>query len=152
MNADLTGFSAAIFDLDGTLADSNTVWEKLDRIILEKYGITADDEFIVRLASLTYQQAADAMRKLGVPISDERFTEEINELARIEYANNIQLKSYASELLHEMKNSGKKIVLRQPPLPSFTSPYCEETMYMTFLTALLQQIKREKVRMSPMSI
>lgn len=111
MNADLNGFSAAIFDLDGTLADSNAVWEKLDRIILEKYGITADDEFIVRLASLTYQQAADAMRKLGVPISDERFTEEINELARIEYANNIQLKSYASELLHEMKNSGKKIVL-----------------------------------------
>ena len=111
MNADLTGFSAAIFDLDGTLADSNTIWEKLDRIILDKYGITADDEFIVRLASLTYQQAADAMRKLGVPISDGEFTEEINALARIEYANNIPLKPYASELLREMKIAGMKIVL-----------------------------------------
>ena len=111
MNADWADFSAAIFDLDGTLADSNTVWEKLDRIILEKYGITADDEFIGRLASLTYQQAADAMRKLGIAISDEEFTEEINALARIEYANNIPLKPYAAELLHEMKNSGMKIVL-----------------------------------------
>ncbi len=111
MNADLTGFSAAIFDLDGTLADSNAIWEKLDRIILEKYGITADDEFIVRLASLAYQQAADAMRKLGITISDEEFTEEINALARIEYANNIPLKPSAAELLHEMKNSGMKIVL-----------------------------------------
>ena len=78
---------------------------------LQKYGITADDEFIVRLASLTYQQAADAMRKLGVPISDEEFTEEINALARIEYANNIPLKPYASELLREMKIAGMKIVL-----------------------------------------
>lgn len=111
MNADISDFSAAIFDLDGTLADSNTVWEKLDRIILEKYGISADDDFVERLASLTYQQAADAMRKLGVPISDEEFIEEINVLARIEYANNIPLKPYASELLHEMRSSGMKIVL-----------------------------------------
>lgn len=111
MNTDISDFSAAIFDLDGTLADSNTVWEKLDRIILEKYGISADDDFVERLASLTYQQAADAMRKLGVPISDEEFIEEINVLARIEYANNIPLKPYASELLHEMRSSGMKIVL-----------------------------------------
>lgn len=111
MNADLADFSAAIFDLDGTLADSNTVWEKLDRIILKKYGITADDEFIDKLASMTYQQAADAIRKLGVPISNEEFTEEINVLAHSEYAQNIPLKPYASELLHEMKNSGMKIVL-----------------------------------------
>ena len=111
MNTDISDFSAAIFDLDGTLADSNTVWEKLDRIILEKYGISADDEFVERLASLTYQQAADSMRKLGISISDEEFIEEINVLARIEYANNIPLKPYASELLHEMKGSGMKIVL-----------------------------------------
>lgn len=111
MNPDLSDFSAAIFDLDGTLADSNAVWDKLDRIILEKYGITADDEFIDRLASMTYQQAADAMRNIGIPITDEEFTEEINALARIEYADNIPLKPYAAELLREMKKSGKKIVL-----------------------------------------
>lgn len=111
MNADISDFSAAIFDLDGTLADSNTVWEKLDRIILEKYGISADDKFVEILASLTYEQAADAIRKLGVPISDEGFIEEINVLARIEYADNIPLKPYATELLHEMKSSGMKIVL-----------------------------------------
>lgn len=111
MNADISDFSAAIFDLDGTLADSNTVWEKLDRIILEKYGISADDKFVEKLASLTYEQAADAIRKLGVPVSDEGFIEEINVLARIEYADNIPLKPYATELLHEMKSSGMKIVL-----------------------------------------
>lgn len=111
MNADISDFSAAIFDLDGTLADSNTVWKKLDRIILEKYGISADDKFVEKLASLTYEQAADAIRKLGVPVSDEEFIEEINVLARIEYADNIPLKPYATELLHEMKSSGMKIVL-----------------------------------------
>lgn len=111
MNADISDFSAAIFDLDGTLADSNTVWEKLDRIILKKYGISADDKFVEKLASLTYEQAADAIRKLGVPVSDEGFIEEINVLARIEYADNVPLKPYATELLHEMNSSGMKIVL-----------------------------------------
>lgn len=111
MDADIAAFSAAIFDLDGTLADSNTVWEKLDRKILEKYGINAEDDFINDLASMTYSQAAKALRKIGVPLTDEEFTDEINVLARIEYANNIQLKPYAGELLNGLKAFGMKIVL-----------------------------------------
>ncbi|MGN0600861.1 MAG: HAD family hydrolase [Oscillospiraceae bacterium] len=111
MNAKLSDFSAAIFDLDGTLADSNTVWDKLDRMILEKYTLTADDELVSKLASMTYQQAADALRKLGIPITDEEFTKEINVLAKLEYENNIPLKPYASELLREMKALGMKLVL-----------------------------------------
>lgn len=111
MDTDITSFSAAIFDLDGTLADSNTIWEKLDRIILEKYGIKADGGFINKLASMTYQQAADAMRKLGIRITNEEFIREINILAEFEYANNIPLKPYAAELLRKMKNLGMKIVL-----------------------------------------
>lgn len=122
MNSDLSVFSAAIFDLDGTLADSNTVWEKLDRIILAKYGITADDDFTVKLAAMTYQQAADAMRNIGVPITDEDFVKEINALAEIEYAKNIPLKPFASEFLHEMKNAGIKLVLATASPAEFYEP------------------------------
>ena len=55
MNIKLPEFSAAIFDLDGTIADSNSVWEKLDRVILERRGINADDDFLLRLAAMTYE-------------------------------------------------------------------------------------------------
>lgn len=111
MKLDLSGFSAAIFDLDGTLADSNTVWEKLDRIILDKYDVAADDDFIKELAAMTYSEAAKAMREKGVPISDADFTAEINALARIEYADEISLKPYAVDFLRYLKNIGMKIIL-----------------------------------------
>lgn len=108
---DIIKFSAAIFDLDGTLADSNIVWDKLNRIILDRYNVTVDDRFISELAAMTYNKAADAMRKIGVPITDEEFTSEINALARIEYAENIRLKPYAADFLREIKKAGKKIIL-----------------------------------------
>lgn len=122
MNPDISDFSTAIFDLDGTLADSNSVWEKLDRIILEKYGLTADDDFVKRLASMTYQQAANAIRELGVPITDEEFTTKINVLALHEYEQNIQLKPYAKELLNEMKKLGIKVVLATASPAEFYEP------------------------------
>lgn len=111
MKPDFSQFEAAIFDLDGTLADSNTIWEKLDRIILEKYDVAADDDFITELAAMTYCEAADAMRKKGIPITEEEFTDEVNALALIEYANNIGLKPYAVQLLHRLKDKGLKLVL-----------------------------------------
>lgn len=100
---DFSAFSAAIFDLDGTLADSNTIWEKLDGIFLENYGISADDRFIEKLASLTYEDAALAMRDLGIDISAEDFASKINVLAEKEYSHNIMLKEYADSLLKKLK-------------------------------------------------
>ena len=133
MNPDLLNFSASIFDLDGTLADSNTVWEKLDRLILDKYGVSADDAFITELAAMTYCEAAEAMRKKGIPISEEDFTEQINALAKIEYANNIMLKPYAEELLRNMKNTGMKIILATASPKELYEPLlCRFDVYQLF--------------------
>lgn len=127
MNSKLPEFSAAIFDLDGTIADSNSVWEKLDKVILERHRINADDDFLVKLASMTYEQAAEAIRRLGAAISDEEFTREINALASIEYAENIMLKPYAAELLREIKKSGKRIVLATASPAEFYGPLLKRT-------------------------
>lgn len=111
MKPNFSSFSAAIFDLDGTLADSNTVWEKLDRLILGKYEVAVDDDFITKLAAMTYSEAAEAMRKKDIPISEKDFTAEINALAKNEYADVIMLKPYAAELLRYVKSIGMKIIL-----------------------------------------
>lgn len=104
-------YSAAIFDLDGTLIDSNPVWEKLDRIILERRNITADDAFFKKLTAMTYEDAAAEIQKLGVNISADDFKTEINELAVYEYSNNIRLKYGAENYLIHLKNSNIKITL-----------------------------------------
>ncbi len=108
---DFSRFKAAIFDLDGTLADSNSVWERLDRKILDKYNIPADKSFVKALASLTYEEAADELRKKGVPLSDEDFIKEINALAELEYTKSIELKPFSIELIHHLKEMKLKIVL-----------------------------------------
>ncbi len=104
-------YKAAIFDLDGTLIDSNSVWEKIDKIILRKRGITCSDEFIHRIAALTYEDAAEKMQELGVDATTEEIIAECNRLAIQEYRYNIFLKDGVREYLDYLKKSGVKIAL-----------------------------------------
>ncbi|MGN0585728.1 MAG: HAD family hydrolase [Oscillospiraceae bacterium] len=106
-----TTFSAAIFDLDGTLIESNSVWEKLDRMILARRGLSCSDEFITDLTAMSYEDAAAAMQNIGINISTEEFMREINELAVIEYGSNIFLKDGAFEYLNYLKNNNIKTAL-----------------------------------------
>ncbi len=99
-------FSAAIFDLDGTLVDSNSVWEKIDRIILQKRGIRCSDEFIRKLTAMTYEDAANEMHKLGVKETTEELINECNMLAAQEYRYNIFLKDGVREYLEYLKKNG----------------------------------------------
>lgn len=104
-------FSAAIFDLDGTLADSNSVWKKIDIILLRKRGIRCSDVLADSLASMTYEDAFAEMQKLGVKDSFHDVIKEFNELAADEYRHNIFLKDYAVEYLTYLKGQGIKIAL-----------------------------------------
>lgn len=104
-------FSAAIFDLDGTLADSNGVWKKIDIAILQKRGIRCSDAFAESLAAMTYEEAAAEMHRLGVKDTTEELIRECNELAAYEYRHNIFLKPYAAEYLTYLKNNGVKTAL-----------------------------------------
>jgi HAD superfamily hydrolase (TIGR01509 family) len=104
-------FSAAVFDLDGTLADSNPVWEKLDRIILQRLDITVSDDFLKSLAAMTYENAAKEICALGGNITADEFRREINVLAVYEYANNIPLKNGASDYLKSLKCKGISLSL-----------------------------------------
>lgn len=104
-------FSAAIFDLDGTLVDSNAVWKKIDIILLQRRGIRCSDEQADRMTSMTYEDAYAEMRKLGVTDSFEQILKEFNELAVDEYRHNIFLKDYAAEYLTYLKGQGIKTAL-----------------------------------------
>ncbi|MDE5742665.1 MAG: HAD family phosphatase [Oscillospiraceae bacterium] len=104
-------FSAAIFDLDGTLVDSNAVWKKIDIILLQRRGIKCSDELADRMTSMTYEDAFVEMQKLGVKDSFEEILKEFNELAVDEYRHNIFLKDYAVEYLTYLKGQSVKIAL-----------------------------------------
>lgn len=111
MNVNGKIFNAAIFDLDGTIIESNSVWEKLDIIMLEKRGINPTDEFVESLTAMSYEEAAEEFRNLGIDISTHEFISEINILAEYEYANNIKLKDGVKEYLELLKINNIKIGL-----------------------------------------
>lgn len=104
-------FSAAIFDLDGTLADSNSVWKKLDIILLGRRGIKCSDSVADKLAAMTYEGAFAEMQKMGLKDSFDDVVKEFNEMAVNEYRHNIFLKDHAAEYLTYLKGKGVKIAL-----------------------------------------
>ncbi|MCL2053750.1 MAG: HAD family phosphatase [Oscillospiraceae bacterium] len=104
-------FKAAIFDLDGTLIDSNPFWEKINRRMLEKRGLKYCDALIKEITLMSYDEAARAMRSCGAPDSEEELIAQMNAQAVYEYENNIPLKSNVKEYLELLRARNIKIAL-----------------------------------------
>ncbi len=104
-------FDGYIFDLDGTLIDSNGVWEKIDRQILEKNHLYLSDRDIRACASMTYEEVLDFFLSKGLTYTLDELKNEFDRLAEKEYRYNIFLKNGAGEYLETLKKNGKKIAL-----------------------------------------
>ena len=104
---------AVIFDLDGTLADSLDVWDKIDYEFLEKKrGIRVPDDYVHKIAAMSFSETAEyTKRRFNLPDTTEELKNEWREMALYEYKNNIKLKKGAGEYLKMLQRRGKKIVL-----------------------------------------
>ncbi len=105
-------FSAAIFDLDGTLIDSMSLWEDIDTLWLRKNNIEPTAELLKKFKTMDFSLAADfSINTLGLPFSKEELILEWTSMALRAYSEDVSLKPYAREILTKYKNSGKKLVL-----------------------------------------
>lgn len=84
---------AIIFDLDGTLIDSMSVWGDADRHFVEKYGGTYNPEISQKLKSMTIEQAsAFLISALNLKKSISEVSDEIADIVEYQYKNTIPLK------------------------------------------------------------
>lgn len=100
-----------IFDLDGTLLDSNGVWEQIDRDVLERNGIFLTDREIKNAASMTYEEVLGFFCSKGIKYTLEELKDEFDRMAIKAYSETVMLKAGAGEYLKTLKLGGKRIAL-----------------------------------------
>lgn len=130
-------FEAAIFDLDGTLIDSNRVWEKIDRKYMEKKHIFISDRELKRMAAMTYEECAEFICQKGVDTDPEALKKEFNEMAVYEYRHNIFLKEGAAEYLALLSSMGKRIALATASPASLYEPVLRHNFVYKYFDAFV---------------
>lgn len=100
----------AIFDMDGTLADSMYYWGKNFIKIMDDYKVPYPDDILNIITPMGVKMCCEYMHKeLGHPLSPETIYREIEDAMIEEYATNIPPKPFAVEYLKKLKSQGVKM-------------------------------------------
>ena len=106
----LENIKAAVFDIDGTLADSMGVWAESDRILLGRRGIPYTEDVSLALKSMHFNSAVRYLKeRFSLPDSEESIGAEITEIVRHKYFFEVPLMPYAAETVERFKSMGIRI-------------------------------------------
>ena len=105
----LTGKKAVIFDLDGTLIDSMSMWDDINVEYLSKFGLTVPENLQREISGMSFTECAIYFKeKFHLPDSIEEIKEVWNEMAMYKYMHEVPLKTGVLEFLKELKQRGIK--------------------------------------------
>ena len=101
-----------IFDLDGTLIDSTSLWADIDKDFFESKGMKIPPNYNKEIAHIGLTAAAILTRDKYVPyLTIEEIMKQWNDYALEAYEKHIPLKDHALELLELLKSHNVKIAL-----------------------------------------
>lgn len=102
----------AIFDFDGTLFDSNHVWETAGERFFQSIGMEpkANLQEEIRTMSL-YQSACYIRKEYGLSLSVEAIMQGINKTVEDCYFNSVQPKNGVRSFLQQLKNAGVRMCI-----------------------------------------
>ena len=101
-----------IFDLDGTLIDSNGLWEQVDRAFLGRRGLSPTREYLETVGRSIFPVAAEYTKNaFALPDSPEDIMAEWVALARDYYARHVELKPGALALLEKLRAEGAPLAM-----------------------------------------
>ena len=107
-----TQFKGIIFDLDGTLVESNGVWSQIDIDFLGKRGFEVPDDYGKVVSAMDFRQAAVyTKQRFDLPESIEAIGSEWREMAIWHYANDIRQVAGASDFVNALHKKGVKLAL-----------------------------------------
>ena len=125
-----------LFDLDGTLIDSNGIWANVDRTFLARRGLPYTKEYYEGVAHTILPLAAVFTKQYcHSEESCEEIIAEWMELAKDSYAH-VALKPGARELLERLKTDGERVALFTSAVPA----HCETALSVHGLRAYFDDV------------
>lgn len=103
---------AAIFDFDGTLADSMWVWDDVDRAFFERRGLPFDETATETISVLGFEGGADfVIEHYGIDEDPDAIIQEWKDGAFEGYSTRVKLKPGAMEYLKRCKECGLPVAI-----------------------------------------
>ena len=128
-----------IFDLDGTLIDSNGVWVEVDKTFLERRGAPYTREYYEGVANTILSNCAIFTKEyLHLEESCEEIIAEWMELAADKYGTQVPLKPHVKEYLDKCRDAGHRMAVFTACVPEHCraamarhglDPYFERVIY-----------------------
>ena len=101
------GRKAAVFDFDGTLADTAHIWYEVDHIFLNRRNLPYPDGYGEQLAALGFARGAQYTIDLfGLDESVEEICDEWNDIGRTMYREQVVLREGASNYILALRAAG----------------------------------------------
>lgn len=107
-----------LFDLDGTLIDSNGLWQEVDRIFLTSHGLKSTPEYLDTVSHSIFPIAAQYTKDYySLDISPEQIMDEWMALAHEAYEHHIPLKGGVYDFLVQETQKGEQLALVSACVP-----------------------------------
>lgn len=102
----------AIFDMDGTLLDSMSVWDNVGENYLRSIGYEPRENFAETIKDLSlYQASCYCKSEYGIKLSFDEIMDGVNAMVEGFYRYEAKLKQGADEFLRRLRESGVKMCI-----------------------------------------
>ncbi|MBQ0038294.1 MAG: HAD family phosphatase [Clostridiales bacterium] len=136
-----------IFDMDGTLIDSNGIWREVDEAFLAKRGYPYTQEYYEGVAHTIFPLAAVFTKEYcHLEESTDEIMAEWMEMAGDAYATKIAIKPGVREYLARCKDKGERMIVLTSSVPAHCYAALEHLELIDYFEKVIfaQDLKMEK--------